>query len=227
MPVTQETIVLHDFDSAASGGSRVSVRRRTTSRGTKDRYTIDIKAEPIVHVFDDTALGAEPAEAIREVIEKAVKDIGEFASGATQEFRRRAELAFQSGAPWAQKRYAGGRIGAKPPNQTKRLFNDSNRLSEGLFVRQNPAERSFAINAPANRLKEPQLIERLLDLVPILKQPARIAADENVRRAVLEAKRDMIQRATGIADAKRRQLRMAQLNAAKALLGLGRSFVGL
>ena len=134
MATKQETIVLNDYDATTT-----SIRRRTSARGkVSERVTVDIKSEPLVHMFDDAALGAGPAQVIRNELEKAIKGITTFAHPNTIKRRNYAKAAMESGqAPKSvRKRYSGGRIGTKLPKGSARLFNDSDRLSEGLFVRQ-------------------------------------------------------------------------------------------
>ncbi|KAB2910235.1 MAG: hypothetical protein F9K40_03120, partial [Kofleriaceae bacterium] len=73
--VTQDVVMLNDF-----GGSLVERRTRTTSSGTKDRYTITIKAEPILNDFNGLRLGEKPAQAIRDLIVRQLKAVGTFAA---------------------------------------------------------------------------------------------------------------------------------------------------
>lgn len=145
--ITQDTVVINDLN-----GLRLEQRTRTTSSGTAVRYSIGITSEPILHDLDPIKLGDGPAQAIVAVIRQQIRDIGEFASLATRARREKAEEAFAAGKAWAQKRYSGGRTGATAPNKTERLFNDSGRLADGLFARENKVEKTWTINVPANRL---------------------------------------------------------------------------
>ncbi len=222
MAVKQETIILHDFE-----GAKALIRRRTTSRGTRDRVSIEIEAEPIVHVFDDTALGSGPSQAIRDELEKAIKAITAIAKPSTIIKRNWSRREMESGSPAksTKKRYSGGRIGTKIPKTSVRLFNDSDRLSEGLFVRQNPREGSFTTNVPANRFTDDtqHLVKRLFDLVPILRSPAKLLASKSVRDEIDNSINLLISKARTIGDAKRKALQQQQLNVAKAVIKL---FIG-
>jgi hypothetical protein len=199
MAITQDVVVLNDF-----GGGQFERRTRTTSSGTKDRYTMTIKAEPILHNFNGLKLGKAPAEAIRDLLRRQIKAIGEFAALPTREKRERAVDALSRGADWARRRYSGGRTGVTPPNTSGRKFNDSGRLADGLEVRENLEEQSWTINVPANRLTPlvdgvrtftdaafNTMIEDLARLVPALR--GEVLQDESVRRAIAGATADAIQ----------------------------------
>src|SRR6185503_3061467 len=99
------------------------------------------------------------ADAIRDALTAQVKGITEFASLATRRRRERARKHFDGAlAPSSsyrgayEKRYSGGRTGMKAPGQTDRLFNDSERFAEGVFVRQNQTDNTFTVNVPTSRL---------------------------------------------------------------------------
>lgn len=198
--VTQDVVILNDF-----GGSRFERRTRTTGAGTKDRYTVTIKAEPVLHDFSELRLGQGPAIAIRDLVRRQIKSIGAFAAPATIEKREAAVRALARGAQWAKRRYAGGRTGEKQPNTSWRLFNDSGRLADGLEVRENKTEKSWTINVPANRLNPSpgghasfrlgdfeQMVVRLAELVPALRGGAELLQDETVRKAIATATADAI-----------------------------------
>lgn len=200
MAVSQDVVILNDF-----GGSTFDRRTRTTSRGTKDRYTITIKAEPILHNFNGLRLGEGPAHAIRDLIRRQIKNIGTFAKPATIAKREAAVRALSRGAQWAKRRYAGGRTGEKAPNTSGRLFNDSGRLADGLEVRENTTEQSWTINVPVNRLNpEPdghrtftatafeRMLQELVRHVPALRGGEEILKDETVRQAIASATADAI-----------------------------------
>lgn len=208
MAITQDVVVLNDF----SGGV-FERRTRTTSSGTTDRYTCTIKAEPILHDFNALRLGKGPAEAIRNLVQRQIKGIGEFAAVATREKRERAVDALARGARWAQRRYSGGRTGTTPPNTSQRKFNDSGRLADGLEVRevrQGEGDQSvtatYVINVPANRLNPApggvreftesafgRMIEDLYRLVPALRGGEQVLGDPEVRTAIAQATTDAIQ----------------------------------
>ncbi len=119
MPVIkQETIVLNDYrDSSISRRIRTSRSAKTGKVTKKNRVTFEIQSEPLIHTFDDEALGRGPAEAIRDIIEKQIKAITQFASPNTIARRNRAkrDMGSGGGSPAMLKRYGGGRIGLKPP----------------------------------------------------------------------------------------------------------------
>jgi hypothetical protein len=207
MAITQETILLNEFGFAE--------RRRTTSSGTKSRFTISIKADVIPHVFDAQQLGRGPAEAIAAAITRGIKGIGEFASLATQKHRATAARSLAAGAEWAVARYSGGRTGMKQPNQTKRLFNDSERLAEGIFA-QAVGDESWTVNVPANRFDPSTfgggvpamqaMVERLQALVPALRDGNGLANDPEVKKAVSDSIYGIIAKAKGQNRALRREL---------------------
>jgi len=181
MAITQDVIVINEG---------FQERRRTTSSGTKSRYTITVTAEPIIHNFSAEKLGEGPAIAIREAIVKQIKAITEVANLATIKRRQNAAKAIQAGK--TDKRYSGGRMGAIPPSGSVRLFNDSGRLADGIFVRQNPQEKNWTINVPANRLDPSTfksqgafvgMVNRLRELVPALVNPF---GDKDVAQAILD-----------------------------------------
>lgn len=198
--VSQDVVILNDF-----GGSTFERRTRTTSAGTKDRYTMTIKAEPIIHDFGELRLGQGPAIAIKDLIRRQIKGITAFAKPGTIARRESAVRALAAGARWARDRYAGGRTGEKQPNSSWRLFNDSGRLADGLEVRENQQEKSWTINVPVNRLDPAPkgnrsftaaAFERMLALlvqhVPALRGGAEILNDKTVRDAIATAAADAI-----------------------------------
>jgi hypothetical protein len=184
--VTQKSFRLNDF---------AIERQRTTSRGTKNRVSIEIKSEPLQINLDETALGAPVAVAIKKVIQQQIEGIAETASSGTLLTRKYATNAYGRSEPWAMKRYAGGRTGPKQPGKSAALFNDSGRLAEGLAVRANPKEGAFTINVPANRFDESTfksralflaMLERFGQLVPAVGQPETVLDDPRVQRAIRE-----------------------------------------
>lgn len=196
MAITQETIVLNEFG--------LSERRRTTGAGTKARMTVTIKADAIPHVFNAKELGRAPAEAIAATITKQIRGIGEFASLGTRVFREKAKRAFDRGAEWAMNRYSGGRTGPKTPNVTGRLFNDSERLADGIFAGPTSGDE-WVVNWPANRLDPATLgeadarkmAERLQSLVPALRGGESLGRDEGVRKAIGDSIYDIIAAVAG------------------------------
>lgn len=193
MAITQDVFVINEG---------FSERRRTTSRGTKSRYTLDVKADPVLINLSEVALGKGPAEAIRDAISSGIKAISQVASPGTLLRRKYAETAFQRGEPHTVRRYSGGRTGAKAPNRSDRYGNDSGRLAEGLHVMQNQKEGAWTVNVPANRFDPStfksmadftRMVDRLRELVPVIRNP--LSAPE-VRAAISASLDNMIQVAT-------------------------------
>ncbi len=208
----QTTVVVNDF-----GGVVLSERTRTSGNGNSAvRYTLDIKATPILNDLNGVELGRGPSAAIRDILETQVLNITAVAKPATRTFREKMERAFagrtESSATRlrrgvqvpvkkpmtqiAQERYgATARTPARPPNQSVRFANDSGRLARGWFVTQNPKEGSWTINSPANRLDPATwggpgfeaFVARLVDLVPALRDPRTLLDEPAFVRAVANA----------------------------------------
>lgn len=231
----QETIIINDYN-----GSTISQRARTNLKGkTTKRTSFEIKSEPIVHTFDDEALGRGPADALRDILSDQIKAISAIASESTRFNRFYSQGKFVSGAMSKsdKARYTGGRIGEKQPNQSDRLFNDSGRLADGLAVGKNrtaEGERDWVVNVPANRFTDRaghpytvHLAKRLAAYVPALGNPATLRSDPKLRAAVNESISLLIAKAKDANDAKRVQLLQARKNALKALLTLARTVAGV
>lgn len=190
--ITQDTVVLNN----PSDWAGLARRERTTSTGTHVRYSINVTSEAIVHDFGELRKAAATAQAILGVLQRGIKAITVPASPATLAKRALAAAGLARGDPSYVARYTGGRTGASTPNQSDRLFNDSGRLADGLFVRRNAEEEGFTINVPANRLDprtfgggEAAIIamwQRLVELVPAFKGGPVLFNDPDVRRALLE-----------------------------------------
>src|SRR3990167_2825752 len=201
-------------------------RRRTTSAGTKSRYTLTVTAEPIIHDFSEEKLGEGPAMAIRDAITKQIKAITEVVKLSTLKRREQSKDALARGVPSAVARYSGGRTGAKAPSGSVRFGNDSGRLAEGIFVRQNTAEKNWTIKVPANRLDPSTfkvygdflaMVERLRAHVPVLANPF---GDRDVAKAIEKGIGEVLIRALK----KGEDLRAAR---AKAAMGLVRQALSL
>jgi hypothetical protein len=213
-------------------GTYFTERRGTLASGKRrsPRYAIEIRSQPLLHNFDDMMLGAGPANKLAEVIQAQGRGIAEHASESTQEKRRLAQIAMASGraSKWLMERYAGGRIGALPPNQTQFKFNDSGRLWKSIAVRQNKTDRTFTVNVAANRLRPEKfesgaysfqnMMADLVRLVPAL-NPANAAKNRDIENSIRDSIRDMIQKAEDVQAAKLKQLAMARRQAALQLLG--------
>lgn len=209
--ITQDVIVLNDY---------AQKRVRTTSNGTASRVTLTIKAEPILHDLSETNLGAGPAQAIMDAIKKQIQAITEVAKPSTIARRQRAKRLLETGVAednkamaktktakaWVAQgfkgligeghatvaRYTGGRTGAMHPTGGIKLFNDSGRLANSIFVRQNTEEQNWTINVAANRLDPStfgsqgafmRMIERLHAHVPVLANPLK---NEDVAKAIVQ-----------------------------------------
>ena len=137
-----EVVILNapTLDSDGNLDTFFTRRTGTTSAGNarKPRYTVEVRSQPLLIDLDEYMLGAKPAEAIRGIVADQIRHISEVASAATLAQRAKAATQFSAGLPSALKRYSGGRIGPMAPNQSDKLFNDSGRMAEGVFVRQNP-----------------------------------------------------------------------------------------
>ena len=211
MAITQDVIVINEG---------FQERRRTTGAGTKSRYTLTVTAEPIIHDFSEEKLGQGPAEAIRDAIIKQIKAIGEVANLATIKRRKQATDALARGVSSAVKRYSGGRTGTKAPSGSVRLFNDSGRLADGIFVRQNTEEKNWTINVPANRLDPStfknqgdfvSMVNRLRSYVPVLANPF---SDRDVAKAIENGMSEVLIRVLQ----KGEDLRAARAKAAMGLI---------
>ena len=153
MAITQDVVVLNDISTPDRGGS-VERRERTTSTGTHVRYSMSIKAEPVLHEFSGLRLGAGVAKAIAEVLRERMRTGGKPASPATQHKRVVAQTSLAIGHPSTVARYSGGRTGTTPPNVDGggRLYFDSGRFANGIAAMENKEEDGWTINVPANRL---------------------------------------------------------------------------
>lgn len=175
MPETgtkQDVEVLCDF-----GGATLESRTRTSAAGnTAVRYSMSIKADPILHNLSQVDLGRGPAEAIVAILQRQFREVSERVRPATELKRAQAVGALARGAAWAVRRYTGGKTGGTAPNQSSppRMFNDSGRLRGGIFARWNALEAGWTINVPANRLDPATfpggtfqaMVQRLTQLVP-------------------------------------------------------------
>ena len=228
-----DVVVIND-----AGAFSAKVAQRVGAGRTKPRRTIEIISEPLLHDFDANMLGAKPAEAIRAAIQKGIRNVAAFASAATIKRRERAARHLSGSLSPAQqargesyrgtydRQYSGGRMGARAPNQTPRLFNDSGRMSEGVFVRQNPTDATFTVNVPANRLDpgdfRPGAFDRMIALlrehVPVLADTTRLLADDTVRSAIAESISDMITKGDSRQMAKLEALARARKQAVLAII---------
>lgn len=212
-----------------------------TSRTGKQRVTIDVQSEPLVHNLDPRELGAGPAEALAELIRSDIAGISAQASPATIAARQRAARAFsgavdpkrgkRSGSVGVNRRYAGGRTGALPPNQSDRLFNDSGRLVKSIVARA-VKDGLYVINVAANRFDTQTLspgphgssqgaldfiLTKLKEHVRFFAEPKSINDDLRWRRALKDAAAGMIQKQRARID----ELKEQRARAVLRLVGLG------
>ncbi|HET6613634.1 MAG TPA: hypothetical protein VFG83_16660 [Kofleriaceae bacterium] len=216
-------IALHDYTFSDELFARGSVRERAgrvsarTGRRGKSRFTIEIESKPLLHDFDDLALGQGPADAIRDVITHKLKTITAKVAPATRTFRDRAVAAYKAGEPWAVKRFSGGRTGETPPKAgAERMFNFSGRLANNVTARENKRDNAWTINVPANRLNPANFegqgaFERMIDqlhrYVPELTEPRKLLSDPEVRKAIVDSIEQLIINERTKLDLKRKQLR--------------------
>lgn len=232
MAGSQEVIVLHAFEKDGSLGTTISERIRTTKTGKQNRrISIEIQAEPLVHVFDDKALGQEPAEAYVEMIRRQMRG-QPMASAATR--RRRTQMADQwrSGriSPDLKRRFSGGQTGDTPPKtgeEAPRLWSHSSRLFNGLVARWVPSVSAYIINKPANRLEQGgELARQFVEAIPALRNPAEFFRSSEFRAAADKSMRFLVQKAKDVNDAKRIALRKQQLRAFVGALRVARAIGG-
>ena len=137
-----------------------------------------VKSETVTVDLDPDKLGAPVAEAIALAIQRGIKGIREVASAATLARSKRRQSGRQS------------------PRKTPYKFNDTGRLADDLGLRRD-SEGNWSIGAPRDRLvgKTANLLERLVELVPVLENPAKLFRDPSVRKAQEEAARGMFSKA--------------------------------
>jgi hypothetical protein len=174
---TQETTVL-----LAEQTWSIEERKRTSPSGTTGiRWTMSIKTTPVVAELNALELGRGPAQALLSIAQTQMRAIGQMAATATQRAREKAARAWKNvgGGSRLTARYSGGRTGAMPPNEANpkgRLFNDSGRLADTLFIRENVVEGAWTVNVAANRLDPSTftaaafeaMVRKLVALVPAL-----------------------------------------------------------
>jgi len=107
---------------------------------------VTITAEPLEIVIDETELGRIPADAIARAISAGIENIAAQASAATIAKRR-----------------------AQGISSTK-LFNATGELSRGIRSDFTP-DGAYEVSAPADRLQDPDVAARLVELVPALQDP--------------------------------------------------------
>lgn len=238
MPRDPNIVVLNDYhfgDDPLNVGSARERRGRMRKNGTraKSRFTVEIRSEPLLHDFDELALGHRPAEAIAETLREKIRGITATVADSTFEWRQRVSREWAAGkiSQSIRKRYTGGRLKETPPPTGPRnaLFNFSGRLAKGIFARENKTDRAWTVNAPANRLdpstfRNPAqfsaMLAKLQELVPELLHPEKLGRDERVRTAIVDSIDDLIIEAKSRLSEKRKLLRRQMLGTLKQGLGV-------
>jgi hypothetical protein len=128
------------------------------------------------------------------------------------------------------KRYSGGKLGAMPPNQTDRLFNDSGRLVRSI-VAQAAEGAQWIVNVAGNRFSvdtldtggdgSPQqalsrIMAQLARYVPMIANPALLMSAAPVRAAVEATMQQMIHKS----EARISELKMQRAKAIASLFGI-------
>jgi hypothetical protein len=168
------------------------LEQRTSKTGRR-RSVIRIDAEPMLVNMDPKSLGKPIAEAIANHLRERIRGITAQAAPATIAYRKRAAKALADGKAWAVKRYGGGRIGSLPPNQSDRLFNDSERMANSIVANASN-DNSWRVNVAGNRLDEStagasgveRIWTRLVQLVPEFGNIALLFEGNAIARRTLE-----------------------------------------
>ena len=207
-----EVIVTSDYSNLSSGAITGRLGRtsaRTGERG-RARMSIEIQSEPLVHCFDELALGHEPAQAAAKALADKVRKISEPVSLSTELTRKYQENAYARGATWATKRFGGPRMGPRAPNPARREhFNHSGTFADSIVGTENRTEKSWTINVAASRL-DPRtsrnasefafITDALRRLIPEFDDPARLARLPEVRAAVERSIESLIFKASELGD---------------------------
>lgn len=138
---------------------------------------MSVRSETITVTIDPDELGDPVAKAIRVVIRDAIKAIQETAQPSTL---ARSARSTKDGRQ----------------RRTPRLFNATGKLVDELGLRRD-SEGKWSIGAPRERLEghTDRLLERLVDLVPVLKRPLMIFRDPRVRAAQVKSAGSMFKKA--------------------------------
>lgn len=199
--------------------------RSRTNKSGKQRYTINVESEPLLHNMDASTLGKGVAEAIAETFRAKIRAIVAPAPVNTLRARDSARAAFVRGAKWATKRYSGGRMGTRIPYQTDRAFDDSGRFAESIVARENKAEKAWTINVAANRLDDAtsggavRIWRKLITLVPAFGDPRLLRDEPRVVEAIEGTLGTMIQKISDRTAELRRQRNAALVGLARSVLG--------
>ncbi len=201
-----------------------------SGKARKERYTIEVKSEPLLLDLNEFNLGQVVAEAWRSRIRDNILGISASASEATQRMRVKAGIAVKSGAAWARDRYTRRRPPQSfIPNQTNKLFNDSGLLADGIHVRQNLTDATYTINFPVNRFNPETfgagfgaMLSKFRTQAPMM-DPKKALGDDQVEKAIHEGLGNMMAKAESNSAAAI-QRKLGQLRAArkKVLLQIAR-----
>jgi hypothetical protein len=131
------------------------------------RASIEVRSEPITFDLSPEALGRPIADAIAAAIRDAIDNIPERASAATIAMRKRAGIT------------------------SDRLFDATGRLIAGIAATI-AGNNTWSIAAPSDRLRSPAVFARLLELVPLLRDPSKLLEHPKVRAAYERVMRTMI-----------------------------------
>lgn len=172
---------------------------RRTSKTGKQRYTINVKAEPVLVNLDPKTIGAEVTKAVIHHLKQAVLNITATVAPRTAKARKAERAGYARGEPWAIRRYEGGRTGATPPQQSDRAFNSSGRLANSITGNAS-SDGSWRINVASNRLTDrdsggaQRIWQRLVQLVPEFGDPRRLLENDIVRKGVERARDGMVKK---------------------------------
>lgn len=138
---------------------------------------MSVKSETITVTLDEDKLGQPIAEALAKAIQSGIRSISDIASPST--------LARST------RRTKEGRT-----RRTPRLFNATGKLVDELGLRRD-SEGRWSIGAPRDRLegKTNQLLDRLVELVPVLKRPRELLRDPGVQVATRKSADSMFKKA--------------------------------
>lgn len=181
--MSDAVIVINDYRG-------VKTLQRTRKSGSK-ATSVSISAEPIAVVLDAKTISRPAVDAYVKVLREQIGRITFNASPATLEKRKAQAKAFAAGETQAVREFGGGRMGAMAPNQTSKLFHNSGRLAAGITANWSPEESAWIVRFPANRfnpefMQRPGaqgVLNRLVDLVPALRQPLTPEVHEAIEKA--------------------------------------------
>lgn len=173
--------------------------RSKTSKSGAVKYHARYQAEALRFDLTEKPLAARLALALATALKQKVRDIAAQAPPATLKAREAAMKAVAAGKTWPTRRYAGGRMGARTPNQSSRAFNDSGRFAESI-VASAGKDGSVRVNVAANRLSDrdsggaERIWQRLVQLVPAFENPGLLMQENDVLAATTEAARGITQK---------------------------------